>query len=84
MQQLGIDTVVYTDIEKDGMLSGPNIKSTQIFKEKTGLNVIASGGVSSISDIKNLLKIDVYGVITGQAIYSGALDITDALALCEG
>ena len=81
MKEAGVDTIVYTDIAKDGMLAGPNISATQTLIEKTGLKVIASGGVSSIEDIKALEAIGAHGAIVGKAMYDELLDIEEAFRL---
>lgn len=75
----GVSTVIYTDISKDGKLSGTNIGAYKRLKEIKGLNVIASGGISSIDDIKSLLDIDCYGAIIGKAIYENRIDLKEVL-----
>jgi phosphoribosylformimino-5-aminoimidazole carboxamide ribotide isomerase len=80
LELIGIAGIIYTDITRDGMLSGPNIEGTKEMVESVRIPVIASGGVSCIDDIKNLLKIrNLWGVITGKAIYSDALDLREAI-----
>lgn len=80
MQFHGAAGIIYTDISKDGMMSGPNIEATREMVESLDIPVIASGGISSLDDIKNLLKIKgVWGAITGKALYSGAIDLKEAL-----
>lgn len=79
MKAYGVKTVIYTDISKDGMMSGPNIESTKELIDKTGLDVIASGGVSHIKDIENVSKINAAGVIIGKALYNGALDLKEVI-----
>lgn len=79
----GIDTFIYTDIKRDGMLSGPNIKMTKELIDETGTNIIASGGVSDIDDIKKLKDIGASGVITGKALYSGSLKAEQLIDLQE-
>jgi phosphoribosylformimino-5-aminoimidazole carboxamide ribotide isomerase len=84
MKARGVEWVVYTDISKDGTLTGPNIESTQTLAKETGLKVIASGGVSKLEDIKNLKMIEedgVVGVITGKAIYTNSLDLEEAIKI---
>ncbi len=84
MESLGAAGIIYTDISRDGMLTGPNIEATANMVRSLGIPVIASGGVSSIVDIKNLLGIEgLWGAITGKAIYSGSLDLRDALELTK-
>jgi phosphoribosylformimino-5-aminoimidazole carboxamide ribotide isomerase len=85
MESYGAAGIIYTDIARDGMLTGPNIEATANIVRSVGIPVIASGGVSSIDDIKNLLNIGgVWGAITGKAIYSGSLDLAEAIALTKG
>jgi phosphoribosylformimino-5-aminoimidazole carboxamide ribotide isomerase len=82
----GVAAIVYTDISRDGMLQGPNIEATKALAEAMSIPVIASGGVSSLQDIINLMAVQssgVTGVITGKAIYTGALDLAEAIALTK-
>ncbi len=84
MKALGVKRVVYTDISRDGMLSGVNVEATANLGDMTELLVIASGGVASMEDIHRLKRHEHYnieGVITGQAIYTGALDLAEAIRL---
>jgi len=83
----GVAAIIYTDIARDGMLQGPNLEATRALAEAAGIPVIASGGVSSLKDIENLLAIEKYGVtgvITGKAIYSGALSLREAVRVAKG
>lgn len=71
-QKFGLERILYTDISRDGMFSGPNIPSTRDIAEKTGMKVIASGGVSSLADLNNLQALEPYGVdsvVIGRAFY---------------
>lgn len=79
LEKIGIGTIVYTDISKDGMLSGPNFDIYMELSKKTKLNIIASGGISSISDIKELNNMNMYGAIIGKALYDNKLDFKEAL-----
>jgi phosphoribosylformimino-5-aminoimidazole carboxamide ribotide isomerase len=82
MKALGVERVIYTDIARDGMLTGPNIPETERMARETGLKIIASGGVSSLGDILALKRIESSGVdsvITGKAIYEGKLDLREAI-----
>ncbi|MBF0336425.1 MAG: 1-(5-phosphoribosyl)-5-[(5-phosphoribosylamino)methylideneamino]imidazole-4-carboxamide isomerase [Nitrospirae bacterium] len=82
LQGFGAAGVIYTDISRDGMLSGPNVEATQQLANALNIPVIASGGVSSLEDIKNLSTIaGLYGIITGKAIYSGAIALKAAIEL---
>jgi phosphoribosylformimino-5-aminoimidazole carboxamide ribotide isomerase len=79
---LGVERVVYTDIERDGMMSGVNIEATREIAETSGLWVTASGGVSSLDDIYALKEVEEYGVdsvIIGKALYEGVFTLEDAL-----
>jgi len=79
MNSIGIETVIYTDIARDGMMAGPNLKETRAMIVGTGLDIIASGGVSSLEDVKNVKGIGAAGVIIGRALYTGAISLADAL-----
>jgi phosphoribosylformimino-5-aminoimidazole carboxamide ribotide isomerase len=86
MEGFGVEAIIYTDIARDGMMQGPNLEATRALAESIRVPVIASGGVSSLKDIENLMAIEasgVVGVITGKAIYSGALDLRAAVALTK-
>ena len=80
LEELGVRTVILTDISKDGAMAGANHALYAAVSEKLGLNVIASGGVSSIEDVKRLRDIGTYGAIVGKAYYVGAIDLAEA---CE-
>ena len=81
MKELGVKTIIYTDISKDGMMEGPNIKASKDLIDDTGLDIIVSGGISTLNDIRNSRVIGAAGVITGKAIYTGAIKMSDALRL---
>jgi phosphoribosylformimino-5-aminoimidazole carboxamide ribotide isomerase len=84
LEIIGIAGIIYTDIARDGMLSGPNIEAIEEIVKNVKIPVIASGGISCIDDIKNLMKIkNLWGVITGKAIYSGALDLKKAIEIAK-
>jgi len=84
VEMFGIGGIIYTDISRDGMLIGPNLDAMAKMVESVKVPVIASGGVSNIEDIKSLMKIDnLWGVITGKALYSGALDLREAIELVK-
>jgi phosphoribosylformimino-5-aminoimidazole carboxamide ribotide isomerase len=87
MEGYGVEAIIYTDIARDGMMQGPNIEATRALAEAIKIPVIASGGLSTLDDIRRLMKIEssgVTGVITGKAIYSGAIDLREAVALTRG
>ncbi|HET9907982.1 MAG TPA: 1-(5-phosphoribosyl)-5-[(5-phosphoribosylamino)methylideneamino]imidazole-4-carboxamide isomerase [Anaerolineales bacterium] len=79
MRTLGLVTVIYTDIRRDGLGSGLNIEATRALAEISGLNVIASGGVHTLDDVLAAREAKLAGVIIGRAIYDGSLDLRDAL-----
>ncbi len=82
----GVAAINFTDIHRDGMQTGPNIEETAALAEAVSIPIVASGGVDSIEDIKNLLKIEekgVTGVITGRAIYEGTLELTEAIEISK-
>lgn len=79
MKESGIKSIVYTDIAKDGMLMGPNIAMTKELTDKTGLNIIASGGVSSMDDLRKLNEAGIKGAIIGKAIYENRVEIGKAV-----
>jgi phosphoribosylformimino-5-aminoimidazole carboxamide ribotide isomerase len=82
----GVAAIIYTDISRDGMMVGPNIGATKALAEAISIPVIASGGVSSLKDIDDLMAIETFGVtgvITGRAIYTGAFCLTDAIELTK-
>jgi len=82
METAGAAGIIYTDISRDGMMTGPNIDAMAKMVKNVKISVIASGGVSKLEDIKNLLQIkDLWGVITGKALYSGAMDLKSAIEL---
>jgi phosphoribosylformimino-5-aminoimidazole carboxamide ribotide isomerase len=83
-EDCGVAAINFTDIHRDGMQTGPNLDATLRLAEAVSIPVVASGGVSSIEDIKNLLPLEtagVAGVIVGKALYSGKLDLKEALDL---
>ena len=85
-EDCGVAAINFTDIYRDGMQTGPNIVETRRLAEAISIPVVASGGVATITDIKNLLpleKVGVTGVITGRALYSGTLDFRQALLLVQ-
>jgi phosphoribosylformimino-5-aminoimidazole carboxamide ribotide isomerase len=86
MQDYGVIAIIYTDIKRDGMLSGPNIEATKTLAEALHIPVIASGGVHTLKDIEDLMAVrysGVSGVITGKAIYSGSLNLKEAITFVK-
>lgn len=83
MKEYGIRHVVYTDIARDGMLSGPNVDYTKKLTDETGLNIIASGGMSSMEDLKELYNAGIHGAIIGKALYENRIDLEEAIDAFE-
>ncbi len=83
MEDLGAKTIIYTDISKDGMLLGPNLKAMEEMVKAVGIDIIASGGVSTVEDVKALKNIGVAGAIIGKALYTGDIDLTEAIAAAK-
>ena len=83
MEDVGVRTIVFTDIDQDGTLAGPNLKQLDDLVNNVSCNIIASGGVAVIKDILNLAELNVYGAICGKAIYSGTLDLRQAIEMAE-
>jgi phosphoribosylformimino-5-aminoimidazole carboxamide ribotide isomerase len=87
MRQRGVTRVVYTDIARDGMLTGVNVEATAALSRATGLQVIASGGVASLVDVSSLrekAEHGIEGVIIGQALYTGVLSLPEAIRVAKG
>jgi phosphoribosylformimino-5-aminoimidazole carboxamide ribotide isomerase len=84
VQALGVRWVVYTDIARDGTMRGPDVVGTRRLARETGLRLIASGGVASLNDVKalkSLKPLGVEGIIIGQALYTGAIDLAEAISV---
>ena len=82
LEEMGVKTIVYTDISKDGMMIGPNFDIYEKLSKETNLDIIASGGVTSIEDVKKLKAMDLYGVIIGKSLYENKIDLKEVLDLC--
>ena len=80
----GVDTVIYTDIARDGKLMGPNLEAYERLNGIKGLRVVASGGVASMEDVRTLARMGLYAAIIGKAIYSGRIDLKQALLEAGG
>lgn len=80
MEQMGVRTIIFTDISRDGTLSGPNVEQLTALDEAVACNVVASGGIKSLEDIKALRERRLYGAICGKSLYSGTLALDDAIA----
>lgn len=83
LYSMGVKTVICTDISKDGMLSGTNVELYKKLSDEVDINIVASGGVSSVEDIKKLSALGLYGAIVGKALYTGALSLGEAIAAAE-
>lgn len=86
-QDYGVEAIIYTDIGRDGMLTGVNVEATVKLARELRIPVIASGGLTNLKDVEELCKLEsegINGVITGRAIYQGTLDFKQAVALSEG
>lgn len=81
LERIGVATIVYTDIAKDGMLKGPNLKEQSEINQSTNMNVIASGGITTKQDVDNLAARHLYGAIIGKALYDGKINFE---SLMEG
>jgi phosphoribosylformimino-5-aminoimidazole carboxamide ribotide isomerase len=84
MAEAGVGTIIYTDISKDGTLSGPNLAEMKALQEAVSVDVIASGGVHDIGDIRDLSELNLWGAICGKSIYAGTLNLEEAIAVAEG
>ncbi|MBQ9673877.1 MAG: 1-(5-phosphoribosyl)-5-[Ruminococcus sp.] len=84
MEDVGVRKFVFTDIDRDGMLSGPNLEQLKALSSSVSADIVASGGVSDINDIKNLLELEIFGAICGKSIYAGTLDLAEAVKLTRG
>ncbi|MFQ5455498.1 MAG: 1-(5-phosphoribosyl)-5-[(5-phosphoribosylamino)methylideneamino]imidazole-4-carboxamide isomerase [Nitrospirota bacterium] len=84
MEDLGVKAIIFTDIKRDGMLKGPNLDSISEMADAVDIPIIASGGISTLDDIKRLKSINgVEGIIIGKAIYAGEIDLREAIKLAE-
>ncbi len=84
LRDSGVATVIYTDISKDGMLSGTNLEIYKELSEIKGLDIVASGGITFIDEIKTLADMGIYGAIVGKAVYEGKLDLKEVLEAAGG
>ena len=84
MRDLGLRTVIFTDVSRDGLGSGLNIPSTRELAEVSGLDVIASGGVHTLEDVKAAQEAKLAGVIIGRALYERTIDLKEAISLVHG
>ena len=79
LEEAGVATVICTDISKDGMMKGTNIELYRKLKDSVSMNIVASGGVSSLDDVRSLCEMDIYGAILGKALYTGAVSLKEVI-----
>lgn len=84
LEDLGVESIIVTDISKDGTLKGPNLNMLTEIKNNVSISITASGGVKNINDLKNINKLNIYGAIVGKSIYEGTLDLKEAIETIEG
>ncbi len=86
VKEMGVKEIIFTDIKKDGMLKGPNVKGIKAFAEKVGVAVIACGGISTLDDVKRIKELEqsgVSGMIIGRALYTGDIKLREAIEIAE-
>jgi len=83
MQALGVGTIICTDVSKDGAMKGTNLLMYRELSQKYSVDIIASGGVSSIDDVRELKKMNIYGAIVGKAYYVGAINLKEAIEVAK-
>ncbi|AWC36159.1 1-(5-phosphoribosyl)-5-[(5-phosphoribosylamino)methylideneamino] imidazole-4-carboxamide isomerase [Bacillus cytotoxicus] len=83
MEAVGVQTIIFTDISKDGTLMGPNFAQLQLLQEEVSLRIIASGGISSLQDVEQLQAMNMYGVIIGKALYEKTMDLQEVLRVTK-
>ena len=84
LEKIGVKTVIYTDISKDGTLEGANIEGLKALSKAVNMDIVASGGVKDLEDLLKINELNLYGAISGKAIYSGSLDLKEALDALKG
>lgn len=83
MESVGVKNIIVTDISKDGTLEGPNVDMLKKLKETVNIDITASGGICNIENIKELMNVDLYGAITGKAIYAKTLSLEEAIGVSK-
>ncbi len=83
MEALGVEVIIYTDIARDGTLTGPNLDHLDFLKNAVSSQIIASGGIRNTEDIYALCQLELYGAICGKSIYQRSLDLGEALTICR-
>lgn len=84
MEDIGVKTIIFTDISRDGTLTGPNFQATSMLNDQVSCDIIASGGMKGIEDIKKLTAMNMYGAIIGKALYSKSINLKEAIDLGRG
>ncbi len=84
LEKIGVKTIICTDISKDGLLAGTNLALYRDLSEKFSVDIVASGGVTTLADIEQLQKIGLYGAILGKTLYTGNIDLKSAIELTKG
>lgn len=84
LEKIGVKTVIYTDISKDGTLEGANIEGLKVLSDAVNMDIVASGGVKDLEDLLKIKELNLYGAVSGKAIYSGSLDLKEALDALKG
>ena len=84
LQKIGVKTIICTDISKDGLLSGTNLELYKELSDKFSVDIVASGGVTTLDDVKKLADMGMYGAILGKALYTGNIDLKAAVELVKG
>lgn len=83
MEAIGVKNIIFTDISRDGTLTGPNINALEKLKKNVSCDITASGGIKNIDDVKKIKEMNLYGVIIGKAIYSKTIDLKEAVNLSK-
>ena len=83
MQNIGVKTLICTDISRDGAMQGANHGLYRQLSERFSVNIIASGGVSAMEDVRKLAALDIHGAIIGKAYYTGAIDLKEAIEVSK-
>lgn len=79
LEAMGVANIIFTDISKDGTMHGPNLEMLKALKEAVKIDITASGGIRDLTNIQDLAALDLYGAITGKAVYAGTLDLKEAI-----
>ncbi len=83
LADIGVKNIIFTDISKDGTMNGPNLEMLKNLKNSSNVDITASGGIKNMEHIRQLKDLDVYGAITGKAMYAGTLNLQEAIQLCR-